>query len=74
MYTRDCYPVPNFPQLIYSPRREDQLIVIEKLLEALELLVTYGFYWRNAQDLLKKFVELLGECVVGHQFSIYSNS
>ena len=63
---------PNFPQLIYEKAKEDKLKVVEKVLEALEILVTYGFYWRNAKDLLKKLVELLGECVVEHQFSIYS--
>ena len=63
---------PIFPQLSCERAEEDKLKVVEKMLEALEILVTYGFYWRNAKDLLEKLIELLGECVVEHQFSIYS--
>ena len=62
MYGQSCV-FSTSPQLIYSSLREDELSVIVKMLEALEILVTYGFYWRKTEKLLKNLIQILGEYV-----------
>lgn len=49
--------------LWYGEQSRDKIELIVKMLEVIELLVAYGFYWTDLNGLLETVITILSKCI-----------